>query len=134
MIRKKGFTIMEILIVVVIFSIIAAFTIPSFSKTMNRAKRRNDLMMLAGIHSANVIYDAQTGAYAPNLAALNVDIEWADDTAISVAYALAGGGTLYSMTIHNTPALPTYTYTLSQAPLSNINPLCIGAASDYGCP
>ncbi|MBP9854705.1 MAG: type II secretion system protein [Candidatus Omnitrophica bacterium] len=68
----RGFTIMELLIVVALIGLIAAFTLPDYTKSIRKAHERDMLMQLTTIHDANIIYKAQHGKYWP---AVTTDIE-----------------------------------------------------------
>lgn len=63
--KTFGFTLTELLIVVILVGVIAAFALPNYSKSLNSAHRRDAEIQLASIHSANSIYHAQSGAYLP---------------------------------------------------------------------
>ena len=61
----KAFTLTELLIVVTLIGIIAAFAIPNYSKTIDRAHVRDAVTQLTSIWSANKIYKVQNGQYWP---------------------------------------------------------------------
>src|SRR3954466_1162267 len=69
--KRHGFTLIELLIVVVIIGILAAFAIPKFANTKQKAyvaQMKSDLKNLATAEEA-FFYDSSY--YAPNLATLN---------------------------------------------------------------
>ena len=55
---KSAFTIIELLVVVVLVSLIAAFAIPSFNKSMRKSYERDIITQLQAIHAANLTYRA----------------------------------------------------------------------------
>ncbi len=61
--KRSGFTIIELLVVVALIGLIAAFTIPDFSKSIAKSHERDLVMQLTTLHGASLIYEAQNGAY-----------------------------------------------------------------------
>jgi len=59
----RGFTIIEIMVVVVIFSIIAGFGIAGYGKLVRKSRERNAIMIVTAIHQANEIYFDKYGEY-----------------------------------------------------------------------
>ncbi len=66
---------MELLLVVILVGIIAAFALPNYTKSMDKAHERDGEIQLTSIHSANIVYFAQVSEYLPtgtgNLTAIN---------------------------------------------------------------
>ena len=60
---KRGFTLSELLVVLVIVGIIVSFAIPNFSKSVERAQERDAIVKLVTIRSAAGVYKIQTGSY-----------------------------------------------------------------------
>ncbi len=61
--QQPGFTIVELLIVVVVIAILAAVTIVSYNGIQARAKVSASISELKSIHSAIQLYHAENGAY-----------------------------------------------------------------------
>jgi prepilin-type N-terminal cleavage/methylation domain-containing protein len=61
--RNRGFTLMELMVVVVLIGIIAGFAIPNYSKAVRKAHERDMVMQLITLHAANQIYEANAGKY-----------------------------------------------------------------------
>jgi len=59
----KAFTLIEIMVVVLIVGIIAAFALPNYSKSVRKARERDMELQLRTIHAANNILEAQQGTY-----------------------------------------------------------------------
>jgi prepilin-type N-terminal cleavage/methylation domain-containing protein len=70
--KKKGFTLIELMIVVVIIGILAAIAIPKFNDVSESAKRNACRANMRTIASQNVIYFAQHNRYASTIAFLGM--------------------------------------------------------------
>jgi type IV pilus assembly protein PilA len=82
---KKGFTLIELMIVVAIIGILAAIAIPNFLRFQAKSKQSEAKTNLSGIFTAETSYFAEQNAFAD----LGV-ISWAPiGTAVRYAYALS---------------------------------------------
>jgi prepilin-type N-terminal cleavage/methylation domain-containing protein len=61
--NNKGFTLIELMIVVVIIGILAALAIPRFSQASDRAKEKEADGILKQVHTMQQAYRAQHGAW-----------------------------------------------------------------------
>lgn len=68
--RRTGFTLVEILIVVVILGILAAIVVPQFTNAANDARAGNLQTQISTISNQIELFRARTGAY-PTLDELN---------------------------------------------------------------
>ena len=68
----KGFTLMELLIVVIIIGILAALAIPQYTKTIERAHWAEAIDNLGQIRSAEIRYFAERDAYTSNFGGLDI--------------------------------------------------------------
>ena len=72
---RKGFTLIELMIVVAIIGILAAIAIPNFLKFQCKSKTSEAKNMLKGIYTANVAYFAENENYTDDFTNLSVDTD-----------------------------------------------------------
>ena len=73
--RKKGFTLLEMLIVVVILGVLTAIAVPTYNKVIKRSRVADGLNMLDVLASAQNKYFVEHGQYTDNLADLNAPVK-----------------------------------------------------------
>ena len=79
--QPKGFSLLEVVIVVAIIGILATLAYPSLEGYLQRAKQSEIKTNLAAIHTAEKLYHASNGSYTDDFAVLGVGI--ADDAIYS---------------------------------------------------
>ena len=90
---RRGFTLLELLMVVVIIGILAGLAIPQYLKTTEKARIAEAVGVLGGIRSSQIRYFAENSTYGTSLSQLDLDP--------SAAGAMAG--------------TPNFTYTIASA-------------------
>jgi type II secretion system protein G len=97
--NRRGFTLVELAVVIVIIGVLAAFGVPRFLKSVERSKAAEAFSYLSAIRSAMERYQAQNGTYASDLTTL--DTTFAAPKYFSVGTPAAGstGGLQDSWTL-----------------------------------
>ena len=81
--NSKGFTLIELMIVVVIIGILAALAIPRFTQASGRAKEKEADGILKQLYTLQQTYKADKGSYATALTGSPslTDVGWEDPSA-----------------------------------------------------
>ena len=72
---RRGFSLLEVMIVVVIIGILATLAYPSLEAYLQRAKQTEAKVSLSAIYTAQKIYFATNQTYADTLSKLDVQLE-----------------------------------------------------------
>lgn len=135
--NSKGFTLIEILVVIVILSAVTAFAVPSYRKTVEQAHQRDAITQLRALHAAQAIFRSTSNndLYYPSnnstvaIDAINTNLG-INLIANDMTYTCTGigGGTSYRCdAVRNAPAA-SFTVRVTNAPLSSSNPSCVAGA------
>jgi len=119
----KGFTIMELIVVVIIVGVMAGIAIPNFTRTIERARVQDATIQLTAIHAAQAIRFARLKTYWPtdagvyDRAAINSNLNLnIIDNNLEYHCQGNGSGTAYSCWAARGTI---YTVTVTQAALSS---------------
>lgn len=67
MLKKDGFSLIELMIVIAIIAFLAAVSMPTFSKMMAKSKRTEAYLNLHALYAAQKVYWAEHGSYTTSL-------------------------------------------------------------------
>lgn len=68
MLKKSGFSLIELMIVIAIIAVLSMIAVPNFMKYLAKAKRAEAYMQLSSIYAAQKTYWAEHGRYSTQLA------------------------------------------------------------------
>ncbi|HOX22672.1 MAG TPA: prepilin-type N-terminal cleavage/methylation domain-containing protein [Elusimicrobiales bacterium] len=71
--NKKGFTLVELAVVIVIIGVLAAFGIPRFREAVERSKSGEAFNYLASVRASQERYQARMASYAATLSNLDIN-------------------------------------------------------------
>ena len=77
--RKRGFTLVEMLVVIVIIGALLAIAIPRLSQATHEARIRECAGNIKAMNSALELYNAKEGAYPDSLDTVTDDTEYFPD-------------------------------------------------------
>ncbi|MFQ5456747.1 MAG: type IV pilin protein [Nitrospirota bacterium] len=86
--NKKGFTLIELMIVVAIIGILAAIAIPNFMRYQAKAKQSEAKANLGSIYTSEVTYKVENDVYAGNIGSLDWAISGANP---KYSYSITSG-------------------------------------------
>ena len=73
--KKKGFTLIEILVVVLIIGVLAAIAMPAYMRSMERSKAASPMANLSAIAKAQKVYSVGTDHYTNNIGNLDISLK-----------------------------------------------------------
>jgi prepilin-type N-terminal cleavage/methylation domain-containing protein len=106
---RKGFTLVELAVVIVIIGVLAAFGVPQFLKSVERSKAAESFNYLSAVRAAQERYLAQNGSYATVLSTLDIK-----QTAPKYFGGAASGGDLTISAEQVATGIPTWSCSLAR--------------------
>ena len=125
---KRGFTLIEVLIVVIILGILATIAVPQFGAIVEKSRAAEVATNIAAIRTGYEVWrlenDGNFPAYA-NLAAINVGLDCQITASARWTYATTGGADTYTITatrVGGPNPGTTIIYTRGATPWSGTHP------------
>ncbi len=116
---RKGFTLVELAVVIVIIGVLAAFGVPKFLNSVERSKASEAVAYLSAIRTAEERFIAKNGIYATTVTDLDISIpnpKYFDPPGAITTTTTAGNPT-WTLTLTRTAATSSfgaYTVTFTQ--------------------
>jgi type IV pilus assembly protein PilA len=113
-VKRKGFTLIELMIVVAIIGILAAIAIPNFLKFQCKSKTSEAKEMLKGMYTANVAYQGETDWFTNDIYLFGLDLGGV------TTGSTIGTGKYYYFAVNGNPSTATFASTAASRATVNI--------------
>ncbi len=120
-----GFTLIEVIVVIIILAVIAGVALPNYRKTVERSYQQTAINNLTALHGAQQIYRAQYGTYwgTGNVSAINTNLGL-NIIENGMTFTSTNGGAAFTVTAVRWGPAATFTVTVTSSPLTTTNPSC----------
>ncbi len=88
---RRGFTLVELAVVIIIIGVLAAFAVPRFLDSVERSKAAEAFNYLSAVRAAQERYQVQQGTYADAVG--DLDIQLSTPKYFTVGAAITAGST-----------------------------------------
>ncbi|HBG61845.1 MAG: hypothetical protein A2Y03_04310 [Omnitrophica WOR_2 bacterium GWF2_38_59] len=126
---KSGFTLTEIIVTVVVIGTLAGLTLPKITNQVEKVKSGEGTRILQALLDAQRIYEFENGAYADDLADLDVEISAPDNFDALTDANISTANPVASIT-----RTGDYTLTIdTDGTIKCINEVTVGICTRMGC-
>ena len=133
---RKGFTLVELAVVVVIIGVLAAFGVPRFLESVERSKASEAFGYLSAVRSAQERYQAREGTYASDIDDLDIQYSVPKYFDLPTDGAITADEDTWTMTLtrkaNSAGYTANYTVTFSQDGFDSTNSTIPGEINPIG--
>ena len=126
--QNKGFTLVELLVVVIMIGVLASIAIPKYFRAVERSRGSEGASLLAALFQAEQRYQQKTGAYTATAGDLDTDAVagtyFAAPATDGVTAAIVRNATSWSTLGHSCPSGYIVTLTFSKGAYAANNTAC----------
>jgi prepilin-type N-terminal cleavage/methylation domain-containing protein len=103
---KKGFTLLELIIVIIVLGVLAAVALPQYFRVVERGRTAEAVSLLGLLRSAQVRYYAEKSAFATATGSLDVDFTTPKYYTITLANPAYAEGNVIVTAARNSVQVP----------------------------